>query len=41
MTILPLMEWAILAVVIIADIYMIGAFLSWWTFFGIPVSMRP
>ena len=22
-------------------IYMIGAMMSWWTFFGVPVSMRP
>lgn len=22
-------------------IYIIGAFLSWWTFLGVPVSMRP
>jgi hypothetical protein len=26
---------------IIHLVYVIGAFLSWWTYFGVPVSMRP
>ena len=29
------------AVLVIAVVYCVGALMSWWTFFGVAVSMRP
>lgn len=38
----PPMWWTISAVVLLAFmVYMVGALLSAWTFFGKPVSIRP
>jgi len=36
-----MIDIAIFGFLLLLNIYIIGAYMSWWTFFGVPVSMRP